>query len=82
MLRPGKHSHPDQTVVGVAVLIAARLKRQRIERFDALRGHVRSRVTNGHVLFLPALSLLYLLGIIEYRPKTDSLEYVANREAL
>ena len=36
----------------------------------------------GASLFLPALSLLYLLGVIAYRPKTDSLEYVGPNETL
>jgi hypothetical protein len=82
MLRPSKHSHPDQTIVGVAVLVAARLRRQRIEHFDSLRTYIKGRVANGHLLFLSALGLLYLLGVAEYRPKTDSLEYMGNREAL
>jgi hypothetical protein len=34
------------------------------------------------VLFLPTLSFLYLLGLVEYRPKTDSLEYVGPNETV
>jgi len=82
MLRPSKHSHPDQTVVGVAVLVVDRLRKQRVEHFDSLRKHIRGRIAGGHVLFLPALDLLYILGVVEYLPKTDSLEFVGNREAI
>lgn len=34
------------------------------------------------MLFLPALNLLFLLGLIEYRPKTDAVEYVGSNEAV
>lgn len=36
----------------------------------------------GDVLFLPSLNFLYLLGLIEYHPKTDSIEYVGQNEAV
>jgi len=82
MLRPTKHSHPDQTVIAVALLLLARLKKQRIEAFRELLGLVKKDVRGGGTLFLPALDLLYLLGLVEYRPKTDSVEYVGPHEAL
>jgi hypothetical protein len=34
------------------------------------------------VLFLPALNFLYLMGLIEYHPKTDAVEYVGPNEAV
>jgi len=77
MLRPTKHSHPDSTVVGVSLVLLARLRAKRVESFDDLRGFARGRVRGASSLFLPALNLLYLLGVVEYRPKTDSFEYVA-----
>ena len=82
MLRPSKHSHPDKTVLRVAVLILARLKSRRLEEFDGLRKYVTKIVTGGGPLYLPALSLLYLLGLVAYRPKTDSVEYVGPNEAV
>jgi hypothetical protein len=82
MLRPTKHSHPDRTVVGVAIVLLGRLKSQRLDEYDALRKHVRKAVAGGDVLFLPALNFLFLLGLVEYRPKTDSLEYLGPNEAL
>jgi len=39
-------------------------------------------VVGGDVLFLPALNFLYLMGLIEYRPKTDAVEYVGPNEAV
>lgn len=82
MLRPTKHSHPDRTVVNVALVLLGRLKARRVDEYGALRKHVRKAVTGGEVLFLPALNFLFLLGLVEYRPKTDAVEYVGRNEAL
>ena len=82
MLRPSKHSHPDRTVVNVALILLARLRRRRLDGYSALRGHAKKAVAGGDVLFLPALNFLFLLGLIEYRPKTDAIEYVGPNEAV
>jgi hypothetical protein len=82
MLRPTKHSHPDRTVVGVALVLLGRLKSRRLDDYDALRKFARKAIAGGDVLFLPALNFLFLLGLVEYRPKTDSLEYLGPNEAL
>lgn len=82
MLRPTKHSHPDRTVVGVALVLLGRLRSRRLDEYDALRKFARKAIAGGDVLFLPALNFLFLLGLVEYRPKTDSLEYLGPNEAL
>lgn len=82
MLRPSKHSHPDRTVVNVALLLLLRLRKRRLEGYSALRGCAKRAVAGGDVLFLPALNFLFLLGLIEYRPKTDAIEYVGPNETL
>ncbi|NUN16572.1 MAG: hypothetical protein HUU55_23340 [Myxococcales bacterium] len=82
MLRPTKHSHPDRTVINVALLLLARLKTCRVDEYDELRKFAKKKVVGGDVLFLPALNFLYLLGLIEYRPKTDAVEYVGPNEAI
>ncbi len=82
MLRPSKHSHPDRTVVNVALLLLARLQKRRLYGYSALRGYAKKAVAGGDVLFLPALNFLFLLGLIEYRPKTDAIEYVGPNEAV
>lgn len=76
MLRPTKHSHPDRTVINMSLLLLARLKKRRLDDYDSLRKYAKQAVASGDVLFLPALNLLYLLGLIDYRPKTDAVEYV------
>ncbi len=82
MLRPTKHSHPDRTVINVSLLLLARLKSRRVDDYDSLRKYARKAVTGGDVLFLPALNFLYLMGLIDYRPKIDSVEYVGPNEAI
>jgi hypothetical protein len=82
MLKPTKHSHPDQTVIYVALLLLTRLKSQRLEGYDKLLKYAKKAVTGGDVLFLSALNFLYLLGLIEYRPKNDTIEYLGSNEAV
>jgi hypothetical protein len=80
MLRPTKHSHPDRTVINVSLLLLARLKVRRVDEYDILRKFAKESVVGGDVLFLPALNFLYLMGLIEYRPKTDAVEYMGPNE--
>jgi len=82
MLRPTKHSHPDRTVINVSLRLLARLKERRLDDYDALRRYAKKAVLGGDVLYLPALNLLYLLGLIDYRPKTDAVEYVGPNETI
>jgi hypothetical protein len=82
MLRPTKHSHPDRTVINVSLLLLARLKARRLDDYDTLRKYAKKSVGGGDVLFLPALNFLYLMGLIDYRPKTDAVEYVGPNEAV
>lgn len=76
MLRPTKHSHPDRTVINVSLQLLKRIRARRVYQYDSLRGEAKRVALGGDVLFLPALNFLYLLGLIEYHPKTDAVEYV------
>ncbi len=82
MLRPTKHSHPDRTVISTSLLLLTRLKAKRLDEYDSLRKFAKKTVNGGDVLFLPALNFLYLLGLIEYRPKTDAVEYVGPNDTV
>ncbi len=79
MLRPTKHSHPDRTVIYTALIMINRLKSTRIESYSELLQLIKSKVCGGDVLFLPALNFLFLMGLVEYRQKTDSIEYIENK---
>lgn len=80
MIRPTKHSHPDRTVINVSLILLVRLKARRVDDYYALCNYAKKSVVGGDVLFLPALNFLYLMGLIEYRPKTDAFEYVGPNE--
>ena len=82
MLRPTKHSHPDRTVINVSLLLLVRLKMRRLDHYDRLHKYAKKTVIGGDVLFLPALDFLYLLGLIDYHSKTDTIEYVGPNEAI
>ena len=79
ILRPTKHAHPDRTVISLSLLLLARLKTRRLEDYYGLRKFAKRNVKGGDVLFLPALNFLFLVGLIEYRPKTDSVEYLGSQ---
>jgi hypothetical protein len=76
MLRPSKHSHPDRTVINVALLLLGRLKKRRLDNYGDLRAFAKKAITGGDILFLPALNFLFLMGLIEYHSKTDAVEYL------
>ena len=82
MLRPSKHAHPDRTVINVALLVLLRLRAKRLCDYDALFAYARKAVVGGDVLFLPSLNFLFLMGLVEYHPKTDAREYVGQNEAV
>lgn len=82
MLRPTKHSHPDRTVISISLLLLARLKARRVDGYESLRNFAKKSTVGGDILFLPALNFLYLMGLIEYRPKTDAVEYVGPNETV
>lgn len=82
MIRPTKHTHPDRTVINLSLQLLSRLKERRVDEYDTLRMFAMKKVVGGDVLFLPALNFLYLLGLIEYHPKTDAVEFIAPNETL
>ncbi|WP_316249440.1 ABC-three component system middle component 8 [Acinetobacter oleivorans] len=75
MIRPTKHNHPDKTLIYASYLMLEKLRSQRIVKYNELFTFIKSKIMNGEFLFLPALDFLYLLGLVEYRAKTDSIEY-------
>ncbi|PCI40857.1 MAG: hypothetical protein COB46_06030 [Rhodospirillaceae bacterium] len=76
MLRPSKHSHPDLTVMNMAYVLLSRLRKARSAGYSDLFRYATKSHPNGETLFLPSLNLLFLLGLVQYHPKGDRLEYV------
>lgn len=75
MILPNKHSHPDKTLLAVASTLLQQLRSKRSMQFDELRQHLVKRNPGANALFLPAISLLFLLGVTVYRKQNDSFEY-------
>lgn len=76
MLRPTKHSHPDRTVIAVATVMLRALRRRRVIGYDDLKALVSKKSgSDTEVLFAPALSLLFLLGLLDYQATVDAFEY-------
>ncbi|TQO19664.1 hypothetical protein FB472_1235 [Rhodoglobus vestalii] len=82
MLKPSKHAHPDQTVLNVSLILLAKLRNERVSSHAELVSISKTKVSGGDVLFMPAVNFLFVLGLVEYRSKTDSFEYVGPNEAL
>lgn len=80
MLKPTKHSHPDRTVIYVSLVMINRLKSTRVESYSELLQSIKNSVSGGELLFLPALNFLFLMGLIEYHKKTDSIEYIKSKK--
>lgn len=77
MLRPRKHLDPNTCTLRVMALALAELLKRRTVRYDDLRAFVVRRAgTDAELAFIPAIEVLFLLGRVEYREKTDSFEYV------
>jgi len=76
MIRPNKHSHPDKTLVSASTVLIRRLRKKRTESFDELRQCLVKNEPDAASLFLPAMNLLFMLGLVEYRKKNDTFEYI------
>jgi hypothetical protein len=76
MLLPNKHSHPDETVLAAATMLLKDLRRKRAIRYDELKAVLDKRTSqSSDYLFTPAVSLLFLLGLVEYKDSVDTFEY-------
>ena len=75
MLRPNKHSDPNLTVLPIAGELLKKLRKKGSLSIAEMQEAVVSLGNDRLPLFLPALLLLYSLGQIQYRRKTDSMEY-------
>ena len=77
MLKPTKFSNPDKTVISISVIALAHLQRKRIVSFDELKSFICAKREGVESLLIPSLNFLYLLGVVEYREKSDSFEFIA-----
>lgn len=76
MLRPNKHTNPDQTIIHLSLLLLGKLRKQQLVSYEELRQFAKRKLVGGNVLYLPTLHFLFILGLIEYHRKTDSIAYI------
>ena len=78
MLTPKKYLNLDVSVLRVSAIMLRELRRRGVIEFERLRAIVVKRTgPDGELSFLPALSVIFLLGRVEYHVKNDTLEYRA-----
>lgn len=76
IISPNKHTNPNLTTVALTARAIKILSKRRTLPVTDLRKKITSVEDGTDKLFLPCLNLMYLLGLIEYRMKTDTVEYV------
>ena len=76
MLTPTKLLDLDTSVLRVVSIMVKALSPRGVMEFEQLRDVVKRRVgADGELSFMPALSLLYVLGRIEYHSQNDTIEF-------
>jgi len=68
--------NPERSVLSLAGALLSHLREARIETYGGLIGHARSQFGGADAIFVPTMSLLFLLGLVSYHGKSDSFEYV------
>lgn len=80
MLTPTKHMNLDNSLIRISALMIKLIKRAKVIKCNDLMSKlIKSEGENVRYLFLPALNFIFLFGLVEYYPKTDSLEFIAKR---
>jgi hypothetical protein len=79
MIRPTKHLDLNTCVLRASSLLLARLQRDRVVKYDDMLASLRPLGDAGDVVFPSAVSLLFLLGRLDYRVQTDAFEYLGGR---
>lgn len=77
MIKPRKHLDLDISVLRISALILKELKSKRLVDFESVREKIKNKVgKDGELSFVPAISLLFLMGKVDYHLQNDSLEYL------
>ncbi|MGE8351170.1 MAG: ABC-three component system middle component 8 [Pseudomonas protegens] len=76
LLLPNKNAHPDLTILSVSAFLLTVLKKHKVQAYSDLYSKLAIHEERASYLFEGALDLLFLLGLIQYHPKNDIVEYV------
>ncbi len=79
MIQPSKHSHPGtKRLSRLQLRCLNSIRSKRSTQFDELETASTQTHPDAVALFLPALNLLFLLGLVIYRKHNDSFEYTGS----
>lgn len=76
MLKPTKYMQAEFSVIGISTKIIEILQKERIIYYAKLVIKMKEDNENYIYNLSYALQFLFLLGIIDYHAKTDSIEYL------
>ncbi len=75
MIKPNKYTNIDLSVVNIGGIILKSLAACPVQKYSELEDAVISSYgISAKVVFLNALSFLYLLGKIDYQPSADAVQ--------
>ena len=75
MIKPNKDTNIDLSVINIGGVILKSLASCPIQKYNELEDAVVSSYgSSAKVVFLNALSFLYLLGKINYQPSADAIQ--------
>lgn len=76
LLLPNKNAHPDLTIISVSSFLLSIMRKDRVHNYSDLLSKLSSYDKRAVYLFTSSLELLFLLGLLQYHIKNDTLEYV------
>ena len=75
MIKPNKYTNIDLSVINIGGVILKSLASCPVQKYSELEDAVVSSYgSSAKVVFLNALSFLYLLGKINYQPSADAIQ--------
>lgn len=78
LLKPNKNADPDLTIMATSTFLLKKLKKNQFEKITELRLALMENNKNAVALLEPSLELLFILGLVEYHPKNDLIEYTGS----
>lgn len=77
MIKPDKYTNLNLSLVNIGGVVLKSLCNCTIQKYEDLENHVTSVLgENSKLLFVPALSFLYAIGKISYKPSSDTINLV------
>jgi aspartate aminotransferase-like enzyme len=76
LLLPNKNAHPDLTIISVSSFLLSIMRKERVHNYSDLLSKLSNYDKRAIYLFTSSLELLFLLGLLQYHIKNDTLEYI------